>query len=152
VKVLHVIPAVAPRYGGASHAVFAITDADGNEKLPVALGEKTIYQDIATIFFTRQWSEAFKYSRPLAVWLERNVKNFELVRILFTRLCGAAAACRKRRVPYLVRRGARSVEPQTKERAQAHHLHLGVKQMLTGAAHIHYTPQTRNSWRTPDRV
>lgn len=105
-KVLHVIPAVAPRYGGASHAVLtmcsalqtqgieiliATTDADGNQKLPVALGEKTIYQDIATIFFTRQWSEAFKYSRPLAVWLERNVKNFDLVHIhaIFSHACVA---------------------------------------------------------------
>src|SRR5262245_51445527 len=136
--------------------LIATTDADGNQKLPVAPGEKTIYQDIATIFFTRQWSEAFKYSRPLAVWLERNVKNFDLVHIhaIFAHACVAPPlrAERKRRVPYLVRRGARSVEPQTKERAQAHHLHLGVKQMLTGAAHIHYTPQTRNSGRKPDRV
>ena len=158
-KVLHVIPAVAPRYGGASHAVLtmcsalqtqgieiliATTDADGNEKLPVALGEKTIYQDIATIFFTRQWSEAFKYSRPLAVWLERNVKNFDLVHIhaIFSHACvAAAAACRKRRVPYLVR-PLGALDPWSlKQKSGRKRIfwHLGVKQMLTGAAHIHYT-------------
>src|SRR5262249_12682554 len=159
VKVLHVIPAVAPRYGGASHAVLtmcsalqtqgieiliATTDADGNEKLPVALGEKTIYQDIATIFFIRQWSEAFKYSRPLAVWLERNVKNFDLVHIhaIFSHACvAAAAACRKRRVPYLVR-PLGALDPWSlKQKSGRKRIiwHLGVKQMLTGAAHIHYT-------------
>ena len=83
-KVLHVIPAVAPRYGGPSQAVLgmgcalmqhgvevliATTDADGRGHLPAVLGVPQEYQGVPVIFFPRQWSEAFKYSRPLAAWL-----------------------------------------------------------------------------------
>lgn len=158
-KVLHVIPAVASRYGGASHAILtmcsalqaqgieiliATTDADGDGRLPVALGEKVIYQDIPTIFFTRQWSEALKYSRPLAEWLERNVKNFDLVHIhaVFSHACVAAArACQKRRVPYLVR-PLGALDPwslKQKNGRKRLFWRFGVKQMLAGATHIHYT-------------
>ena len=65
-KILHVIPSVAPRYGGPSKAVYtmcralqdrgievliATTNADGGGELPVALGEKIVYQGAPTIFF-----------------------------------------------------------------------------------------------------
>src|SRR5262249_60519848 len=95
-RALHVIPSVASRYGGPSQAIYTIcralqaqgaevliatTNADGSGELPIALGEKIIYQDAPTIFFPRQWSEALKYSRPLALWLERNINNFDLAHI-----------------------------------------------------------------------
>ena len=124
--------------------LIATTNADGNEEMPVALGEKTVYQDIATIFFTRQWSEALKYSRPLARWLESNVKNFDLVHIhaIFSHASvAAAAACRKRRVPYIVR-PLGALDPWSlKQKSGRKRIfwHLGVKQMLAGATHIHYT-------------
>jgi glycosyltransferase involved in cell wall biosynthesis len=158
-KILHVIPAVAPQYGGASNAILtmcsalqaqgieiliATTNADGDQRLPVAVGEKVLYEDIPTIFFTRQWSEALKYSRPLAAWLERNVENFDIVHIhaVFSHACvAAAAACRKRGVPYIVR-PLGALDPWSlKQKTGRKRLfwHLGVKQMLTGAAHIHYT-------------
>lgn len=158
-KVLHVIPSVAPRYGGPSQAIYtmcralqsrgieiliATTNADGSEELPVTLGEKIVYQGVTTIFFARQWSEALKYSRPLALWLERNVKNFDLAHIhaVFSHACiAAASACRKRRVPYLVR-PLGTLDPWSlKQKSARKRLfwHLGVKQMLTGAAAIHYT-------------
>lgn len=158
-KILHVIPSVAPRYGGPSQAIYtmcralqargtevliATTSADGSEELPVALGEKIIYQDVATIFFARQWSEALKYSRPLALWLERNINNFDLAHIhaVFSHACVAAArACRKNVVPYLVR-PLGTLDPWSlKQKSVRKRLfwHLGVKQMLAGAAAIHYT-------------
>jgi glycosyltransferase involved in cell wall biosynthesis len=124
--------------------LIATTDADGDGRLPVTLGEKVIYQDIPTIFFTRQWSEALKYSRPLAEWLERNVKNFDLIHIhaVFSHACVAAArACQKHRVPYLVR-PLGALDPWSlKQKNVRKRLfwRLGVKQMLAGAANIHYT-------------
>ena len=68
-KVLHVIPAIAPRYGGPSTAVFqmsraliaagaeihlAATDADGPGHLPYPHGEWVTVQGIPTILFKRQ--------------------------------------------------------------------------------------------------
>src|SRR5439155_17790873 len=95
-KILHVIPGVAPRYGGPSQAIIqmcralqtegeevliASTDADGASRLRVETGAPTVYQGVPTIFFPRQWSEAFKYSRSLARWLDANVDSFDVVHI-----------------------------------------------------------------------
>src|SRR5439155_19005325 len=95
-KILHVIPGVAPRYGGPSQAIIqmcralqtegeevliASTDADGASRLPVKIGMKTVYKGIPAIFFPRNWSEAFKYSHSLARWLGANVDSFDVVHI-----------------------------------------------------------------------
>src|SRR5687768_7405033 len=95
-KVLHVIPSVAARYGGPSRAVvemcaalygqgietlIASTDADGDKRLEVELGKPTTFQGVPAIFFTRQWTESYKYSHPLAVWLDEHVADFEVVHI-----------------------------------------------------------------------
>ena len=84
-KILHVIPAIAARYGGPSTAVvqmcsalaavgaevhLAATDADGRGRLPYPTGEWTTIEDIPTILFRRQFSEALKDSAPLAAWLQ----------------------------------------------------------------------------------
>jgi glycosyltransferase involved in cell wall biosynthesis len=158
-KILHVIPSVAPRYGGPSQAIYtmcralqqqsteiliATTNADGENELPVALEEKLIYQGVQTIFFARQWSEALKYSRPFALWLERNVGNFDLVHIhaVFSHACvSASRACRKHRVPYIVR-PLGTLDPwslKQKSVRKRFYWQLGVKQMMREAAAIHYT-------------
>ena len=120
-KILHVIPGIAPRYGGPSLAIngmsralieagvevlVATTDADGAGQLAVPLAEITDYQGVPTIFFRRQWSEAFKYSQPLAQWLQKHAGEFDVIHIhaVFSHACLAAGrAARKWRVPYIVR-------------------------------------------------
>ncbi|MBI1761464.1 MAG: glycosyltransferase [Acidobacteria bacterium] len=158
-KVLHVIPAVAARYGGPSHAVYQIcahlknagvvteiatTNADGAAVLPELLGILNEYQGTPTIFFQRDFSEAFKYSSGLGSWLRTNVSKYDLVHIhaVFSHACLAAArACRRQHIPYLVRTIG-NLDPwglrQKRFRKQLV-WHLGVKQMLRGAAAIHYT-------------
>src|SRR5262249_31184971 len=127
-----------------TEVLIATTNADGSEELQVALGEKIVYQGAPTIFFARQWSEALKYSRPLALWLEQNVQNFDLPHIhaVCSHACVAAArACGKNGVPYLVR-PLGTLDPWSlKQKSFRKRLfwHLGVKQMLAGAAAIHYT-------------
>lgn len=124
--------------------LIATTNADGDGELPVAVGEEVVYHGVPTVLFSRQWSEALKYSRPLALWLDRNVGKFDLVHIhaVFSHACvSAAAACRKRRVPYLVR-PLGTLDPWSLKRKNIRKRifwHLGVKQMLTRAAAIHYT-------------
>ena len=69
VRVLHVIPAVAPRYGGPSSSIvemcralnaqgvetlLATTDADGDSRLDVELGREVCWHGIETIFFRRR--------------------------------------------------------------------------------------------------
>jgi glycosyltransferase involved in cell wall biosynthesis len=120
-RVLHVIAAVAPRYGGPSLAVvemaealrrsgvetlIATTDADGPGRLDVPLAVETEYLGARAIFFPRQWSESFKVALPLASWLGEHVSYFDVVHVhaVFNHACIAAArVCRRRGVPYIVR-------------------------------------------------
>jgi glycosyltransferase involved in cell wall biosynthesis len=158
-RVLHVIPAVAPRYGGPSRAVLEMcralqgraitsllvtTDADGGGRLPVELGRPVSYGGVPAIFFARQYSERFKYSRPLARWLAEHVAEFDVVHIhaVFSHACLAAASrCRRARVPYVVR-PLGTLDPwslgQHPVRKRLVWL-LAAKRMLWGAAAIHYT-------------
>lgn len=158
-KVLHVIPSVAPRYGGPSQAVvemcralhaqgadvlIATTDADGAGRLPVAHARPVPYLEVPTIFFPRQWSEAFKYSRALARWLEQHVNEFDVVHIhaVFSHACLVAArACRRHDVPYIVR-PLGTLDPwslkQKRLRKQLY-WHIGGQRMLHNAAAVHYT-------------
>jgi glycosyltransferase involved in cell wall biosynthesis len=158
-KVLHVIPAVAPRYGGPSQAVLgttravaeqgvevliATTDADGATRLPVHLGVQLKYQDVPAIFFRRQFSESFKYSRPLARWLDAHVTEYDVVHIhaVFSHAClAAASACQKHSIPYIVR-PLGSLDPwslrQKSFKKQAM-WRLGGQKMLRQAAAVQYT-------------
>jgi glycosyltransferase involved in cell wall biosynthesis len=158
-RVLHVIPAVAPRYGGPSQAVvgmakalrsaqadvlIATTDADGSARLPLLLEARTDWQGVPAIFFRRQWSEAWKYSRPLARWLDAHVADADVVHIhaVFSHACVAAAnSSRRRKIPYIVR-PLGTLDPwslrQKPVRKQLLWLTLG-KRMLTHASAIHYT-------------
>lgn len=158
-KVLHVIPAVAARYGGPSRAIFemcraleqqgtevliASTDADGAERIQVDCGNPITFQGQQSVFFRKQWSEAFKFSRPLARWLASNVIKFDVVHIhaVFSHAClAAAAACRLHRVPYIIR-PLGTLDPwslgQKRLRKQIM-FYMGVKGMLKHAAAVHYT-------------
>lgn len=164
-KVLHVIPAVAPRYGGPSHAIFEMclplaergvrvlivtTDADGAARLPVPIGEEIEYKGIRTIFFRRQWSEAYKYSLPLSRWLKKNIRDFNVVHIhaVFSHACLAAArVCRQRGVPYVVR-PLGTLDPwgmRQKSLRKQLFMRLGVDSMLRNAAAIQYTARGEKS-------
>jgi glycosyltransferase involved in cell wall biosynthesis len=158
-KVLHVIPSLARRYGGPSQAIIemcqalqsenievliATTNADGDGRLPVDLERSLTYEGVPAIFFSRQLSEAFKYSRPLSSWLDKNVTGFDLLHIhaVFSHSSLAAAnACQKHKVPYVIR-PLGSLDPWslTQRKLEKNFLwHLAVKKMLTLAAAIQYT-------------
>lgn len=158
-RVLHVIPAIALRYGGPSQAIFttcralqskgvevliATTNADGEGELPVPLEKAADYQGVSTIFFPRQWNEGLKYSRPLAQWMNRNIKNFDVTHIhaVFSHSSVAAAgSCRRRDIPYLVR-PLGTLDPwslKQKNFRKRLFWRFGVKEMLVRASAIHYT-------------
>ncbi|MGH9858078.1 MAG: glycosyltransferase, partial [Acidobacteriota bacterium] len=158
-KVLHVIPGIAPRYGGPSQAIrqmcralqsegievlIATTDADRESRLGVELGKPLLYEGLPTIFFPRQISEAFKYSHLLARWLRSNVSDFDVVHIhaVFSHSSLAAAnACMRQKIPYIVR-PLGSLDPWSlRQRRFAKQIlfRMGVFNMLNGASAVHYT-------------
>jgi glycosyltransferase involved in cell wall biosynthesis len=164
-RVLHVIPAVAPRYGGPSTATFGIchaleaagvetmvatTDADGPDRLPVETGSLQKYRGIRTIFFPRVMSEAFKWSGPLGSWLAANVGSFDLVHIhgVFSHSSVAAArACRRARVPYFGR-PLGQLDPWSLSQHRWRKwlmLELSGRDMLRGASAMHYTSEAERS-------
>lgn len=120
-KVLHVIPAVAQRYGGPSTAVLAMchalqregidaeivcTDADGPGRLDVPPSGISEIDGVPVRLFPRLRSESYKYSPALATWIDARVGDFDLVHIhaLMSHACVATArACRKAGVPYVLR-------------------------------------------------
>jgi glycosyltransferase involved in cell wall biosynthesis len=158
-KILHVIPAIAPRYGGPSTAVIQMcralaatgaevhlvaTDADGRGRLPHPPGEWSTIEEIPTMLFRRQFSEALKYSAPLAAWLRESVSQYDVVHVhaLLSHAClAAAAACRASRVPYVVRplgtldRWSLAQKPLRKRVLLA----LNGRKALAEAAAVHYT-------------
>jgi len=158
-RVLHVIPAVAPRYGGPSAAVvgmcralgaagadtlIATTDADGRSRLAVQLGSSTTFDGVPVIFFRRQASEGLKWSAPLGGWLRRHVAAFDLVHVhaVFSYASIAAGrACRADHVPYVVR-PLGTLDPWSVGRKALRKrllLRLGARDLLSGAARMHYT-------------
>jgi glycosyltransferase involved in cell wall biosynthesis len=120
-RALHVIPAVAPQYGGPSAAVVPMcdalektgvntllvtTNADGERTLNVPVDAPTAWHGVRALFFNRDFSESFKYSSSLARWLRRHVREFDVVHIhavLSHASLSAASACRTQRVPYVLR-------------------------------------------------
>jgi len=119
-KVLHVIPSLAPSYGGPRQTVLEFcqysqnqrwqseicaTDADGSGHLNIELDRPVSYEGVISRFFRYQASSSLHYSRPLKRWLDENVARYDVVHIngIFCHATYAAAtACMRRGVPYVV--------------------------------------------------
>jgi glycosyltransferase involved in cell wall biosynthesis len=165
VNVLHVIPAVAKRYGGPSTAVIdmcraqqaqgvdvtiACTDADGDERLDVPIGMPIPHHGVQTIFFPRLASEAFKYSPSLASWLSAHAGNFDVVHIhaVMSHACLAATqACRAAAVPYVLRTLGTLDEWSLAQKSfkKRVFMELWGRTMLSGAAAVHATSTEEQS-------
>ena len=120
-RILHVIPSLAPRYGGPSQVLVDMcnqlvrkgidcdvitTNADGDSELDVELNNWVEFHGLNCRFFHRQFSESLKYSRPAAKWLHTNIERYDIVHIhaVFSHLCIAAAKiCLKQKQPYIIR-------------------------------------------------
>lgn len=158
-RILHVIPAVADRYGGPSTTVLsmsrelaargvdvtiATTDADGRGRLDVPLARVIEYRGAPVIFFRRRWGESLKYSAALARWLDERVTDYDVTHIhaVFSHACVAAArACRARGRPYVVRPLGTLDPSSLQQHAWRKRLFwkLGAERMLRSAAAVHYT-------------
>jgi glycosyltransferase involved in cell wall biosynthesis len=158
-RVLHVVPALAMRYGGPStatigmcraleaegvRATIASTDADGQDRLPVPIGRLQDYEGVPSIFFEQVGPESFKWSPLLGRWLRQHVGGFDLVHIhavLSHASLAAASACRRAGVPYLMR-PLGTLDPWSLSQHAIRKrvlLALSGRRALRGAACMHYT-------------
>ncbi len=119
-KVLHVVPALAPCYGGPSKVVLdtcralrsegvnaeiATTNANGDTNSPLPLESPTFLKTVPVHFFERQQPWRYKFSWPMTQWLKKNVANYDLLHIhaIFSYSTTAAAFyARNFRVPYII--------------------------------------------------
>ena len=118
-RILHVIPGIAPRYGGPSTAIgpmcaalnrlpgleveLATTDANGAD---TRLTKADLPEGFVTHLFPKTFSERWKYSAGLRRWLGRHTSAYDLVHIhaVWSFACSAAgAAARRVGVPYVIR-------------------------------------------------
>jgi len=120
-KILHVIPSISLEHGGPSVALatmarglvergvavdIATTDDDGpGGRLAVPLGVPVTRDGVTHIYFRKQ-TELYKASFGLRTWLERSVRDYDLIHVhaLFSHSSVAAARQAFRQgVPYIVR-------------------------------------------------
>jgi glycosyltransferase involved in cell wall biosynthesis len=128
----------------AVDSLIATTNADGRQVLPVELGRAQEYQGVTVIFFRRQFSVPFDVSGDLAVWLDAHVADFDVVHIhaVFSHSSVVAArACRRHRVPYLVRPLGSLAPANLAQRSLRKRLFLRSfgRRMFSGASAIAYT-------------
>lgn len=158
-KILQVIPGIAPLYGGPSQAVIelstsliaagvqteiATTDANGSARLAVDLEKPMAYKGVQTHFFCRHLGDSIKYSRPMANWLSLHVSDFDAVHIhgIFShQTLSASHACIRSKVPYVIRPMG-MLDPWSMNQKPLRKFlawHLLIKQCLRKAAVIQYT-------------
>ena len=158
-RVLHVVPSIAPRYGGPSEAalrlvsslrdagadaLLATTDADGSGRLPVRTCAEVEHEGARCIFFRRLSGESLKLSPAIARWLRRNITRFDVVHIhsVFSHpSLAAGSAARKRGIPYVVRPLGQLDRWSLSQHALRKRVFLAIggRRLLEGAAAIHWT-------------
>ena len=146
-EVLHVIPAIAPRYGGPSFAVRGLcgalselpdldlelvtTDADGASGIIVS---HEIPDQFPVHVFARSFSERWKYSYGLSRWLQQNVRRFDVVHVhaVWSHSSTASvAAARRAGIPYVIRPAGMLSRYSLSQRAFAKHLYWSLVEKAT---------------------
>lgn len=158
-KVLHVIPSVAPRYGGPSVAIremasalaargvsvtVATTDADGPGSLPVPLGVPRREGAADFVYFPRTLPGEWKFSVPLTRWIARHVREFDVVHVHALFSYATLPGCRLARragVPYVLRPlgTLTAFSLGSKAWKKAPYLRLVERSHIRGAAAMHVT-------------
>ena len=165
-RVLHVIPSVSPKRGGPSLAVLAMVRAlrargvdaeiatttdDGEGVLDVPVEQLTEREGVPVRYFDR-WSpplravREFAYSRPLADWLARFIRDYDLLHVhaIFSYpSTQAMRVARAQAVPYINRPLGQLCQWAIRHRGwkKRLYLYLAERANLSGAAGVHFTTE-----------
>lgn len=120
-RVLHVIPSVAERYGGPSVAlrgmatavaslgvevVVATTDGDGPARLDVPMDRPVVEGGVEYRYFARTAPGEWKFSWPLTRWLRAHAARFDVLHVHALFSYATIPGCRSAEragVPYVLR-------------------------------------------------
>ena len=158
IRALHVIPAIAPRYGGPSTVIVEVcqalvrngvsiqvvsTDTNGN-LAPITRND--IKSELNIKLFRKTFSESFQYAAGFKVWLQNSLDQFDLVHghAMWAYLTGAAAqVCFQNHKPFILRPAGMlsSYSLEKKSILKKIFWHFREKHMVRNATAFHATSQ-----------
>jgi len=160
-KILHVIPYIAPRYGGPPKVVIELsralvekghkvsiftTNIDGDKNLKVPLNRPVYNDSVEMRYYQVNFSRYWKFSWNLWKSLRQEIRKFDIVHIhsiyLFPTFI-TSYYCRKFNIPYLIRPHG-TLDPFLLRRhtfRKKVYTFLLEKKNLNNASIIHYTSE-----------
>ena len=163
-KVLHVIPSVAPCRGGPSKAIIEMVSAlqdigvdaeiatsndNGDSELNIELNTLTNHQSVPIRFFKRcpyklRSLREFSYSKPFKTWLTNHIQDYDLVHVhaIFSYFSSyAMLQARRNSIPYIIRPIGQLEEWSLNQSKLKKTLYLKLieKANIEGAGAVHFT-------------
>ncbi len=167
IRVLHVIPSLAPCRGGPSKAAIgmvsalnkqgvcaeiATTNDNGDQILDVPLNQLVEFEGVPTRFFSRyspniRAVREFAFSKSFKRWIDQNLDQFDLVHVhaIFSFSSTYAMLCARRKgIPYVVRPIGQLEQWAIEQSKLRKRLYLWIieRKNLSNASMIHCTAQS----------